>query len=279
MCCSANAAPFPVPFEAQFQWCQGSSTLTLPASWLGLLWAQRHLVPCYIFEIYCAHPSALRFLLCPMGCSIPWCWPKAAGWGELWRLFQIVFCHLCNEKKECGCNPLFMEKGVDQLQMAVGSILWEMRGNCQNDIVEKLWKYFHAERLYLLPSRFGIAHHTSKQEVHWGPHYLICLTGYFTPGRFKKQCRASPSTLSYCLICIIVLSLFPPPYLFCHLIYLWFNMNFDRAALAMTLCAEWNLFLTFCWACESESKCPWKSYHCQCRSSIAHAPSVRSVAK
>lgn len=214
-----------------------------------------------------------------MGCSIPWCWPKAAGWGELWRLFQIVFCHLCNEKKECGCNPLFMEKGVDQLQMAVGSILWEMRGNCQNDIVEKLWKYFHAERLYLLPSRFGIAHHTSKQEVHWGPHYLICLTGYFTPGRFKKQCRASPSTLSYCLICIIVLSLFPPPYLFCHLIYLWFNMNFDRAALAMTLCAEWNLFLTFCWACESESKCPWKSYHCQCRSSIAHAPSVRSVAK
>lgn len=61
-----------------------------------------------------------------------------------------------------------MEKGVDQLQMAVGSILWEMRGNCQNDIAEKLWKYFHAERLYLLPSRFGIAHHTSKQEVHWG---------------------------------------------------------------------------------------------------------------
>lgn len=35
-----------------------------------------------------------------------------------------------------------MEKSVDQLQMTVGSILWEMKGNCQNDIAEKLWKIF-----------------------------------------------------------------------------------------------------------------------------------------
>lgn len=31
-----------------------------------------------------------------------------------------------------------MEKSVDQLQMAVGSFLWKMRQDWQNDIVEKL---------------------------------------------------------------------------------------------------------------------------------------------
>lgn len=154
----------------------------------------------------------------------PWCYcyapwdveshgPKAAGQGELWW-FQIVFCHLCNE--ECGCSLVFMEKSVDQLQMTVGSILWEMRGNCQNYIVEKLWKYFHAERFYLLPSRFGIARHTSKQEVHWGPQYLICVTRFYSWER-NKALQVIPSTLSYCHICIIVLSLFPSPCIFCHL--------------------------------------------------------------
>lgn len=63
---------------------------------------------------------------------------KAAGRGDLWRLFQIVVCRLYNEKEDCGCRVFFMEKDVDQLQMAVGSILWEMRESCQNDIVEKL---------------------------------------------------------------------------------------------------------------------------------------------
>lgn len=56
------------------------------------------------------------------------------SYGDSFKLYFAA----CVMKRECGCSLFFMEKGVDQLQMAVGSILWEMRGNCQNDIAEKL---------------------------------------------------------------------------------------------------------------------------------------------
>lgn len=72
-----------------------------------------------------------------------------------------MFC-FCNKKGDCGRGLLFLEKHVDQLQMATGNFLWKMRGNWQNDLVEKLGRGFHAERLHLPQSRFGITRHTSK---------------------------------------------------------------------------------------------------------------------
>lgn len=44
--------------------------------------------------------------------------------------FNLYFATSVMKRKSVGA-VFFMEKGVDQLQMAVGSILWEMRGNCQ----------------------------------------------------------------------------------------------------------------------------------------------------
>lgn len=45
-------------------------------------------------------------------------------------------------------------------------------------------------------------------------------------------------------------------------------MILGRAAFAVVLYAEWNFFLTFHWAHDSESKCPYKSYSCQTTSNI-----------